>query len=92
MKTAFNIARVELQVLFYSPIARLFLSCLLQVGMFFCPTFGDLHQSGYREPIAGRTFISDSCILAGISRDHAVFILYPADYDGVNESRAEVGH
>ena len=41
MKTAFNIARVELQVLFYSPIAWFILIMFtFQVGMFFCPTFG----------------------------------------------------
>ena len=46
MKTAFNIARVELQVLFYSPIAWFILIMFtFQVGMFFCPTFGGLVTS-----------------------------------------------
>ena len=41
MKTAFNIARVELQVLFYSPIAWFILIMFtFQVGMLFCPSFG----------------------------------------------------
>mgnify|MGYP000283671177 FL=1 len=46
MKTAFNIARVELQVLFYSPIAWFILIMFtFQVGMFFCSTFGGLVSS-----------------------------------------------
>ena len=46
MKTAFNIARVELQVLFYSPIAWFILIMFtFQVGMFFCSTFGGLVTS-----------------------------------------------
>lgn len=92
MKTAFNIARVELQVLFYSPIAWFILIMFtFQVGMFFCPTFGGISDlSGYREPIAGGTFISGFCIPGRNFRDHAgVFIpLYPVDHDGFNESRA----
>ena len=85
MKTAFNIARVELQVLFYS------YHVYFSSGYVFLSDFrGISDQSGYREPIAGGTFISGFCIPGRNFRDHAgVFIpLYPVDHDGFNESRA----
>ena len=80
MKTAFNIARVELQVLFYSPIAWFILIMFtFQVGMFFCSTFGGLVTSqAIGNPLPGglsyQVFSSRAGIFGMILRNLYLYI------------------
>ena len=82
MKTAFNIARVELQVLFYSPIAWFILIMFTFRGI--------SYQSGDRQSFAGRTLVSGFLFQSGDFRNYVGVSLsvYPFDHDGTDEPGA----